>query len=480
MSINVADPDIITGDEIAFRDDDLNLITLPRNCTYSQAMKILRAKKEEQETISDFRHEFPFRPHDGAVATSIVLRARYGLVMGKAIQMMFGSRPPEILEVPTGPGGQSVQVPWGRIQIPVIEDGEVYLDSTDHRDYGEIFLIMIRAKRRYAKEIEAFFADVDEQLRNASIYRGKAVAGADELTFIEGLDRFNPHEIVFATHVQEALDAALFAPLRYSQAYRDEGISLKRSVLLYGPFGTGKTSVGMMAAQEAVQAGWTFVMARPGRDRVQDVLTTARLYAPSVVWFEDIDTNTGSSNPQEISAMLDAFDGITTKGGEIMIAMSTNHIDRVPPSMLRPGRMDYVIEVAEHDRAATEKLIRVVVARDKLADGVDFDAVYAAMGGFLPAFVRATADRARSFAIHRMAGSTDYVLTTEDLVGAARSLHAQLKLHQDATEPAGLPTLDRVVKQLVTAGATGMRVSGPGLCDVELKPPAKPARNGTR
>lgn len=474
-----ADPDLITGDEIQFRRDDLKLITLPRGMTYSEIMKILKAKKEEQETVSDFRREFNYRPYDGAVACAIVLKARYGLVMGRAIHTMFGDRPPEILDVPIGPGGLSMQAPWGRIQIPAIEGGDVFLDSTGHRDYGSIFEIMVRAKRKYSAEVQEFFADIDEQLENGSIYRGKAVAGADELSFIEHLDRFDPNQIVFADDVQMALDAALFGPLRHPDAYRAEKIPLKRAVLLEGPFGTGKTSIGMMLAQEAVRAGWTFIMARPGRDRVEDVLTTARLYAPAVVFVEDIDTDTGSSNPKSVSKMLDAFDGINSKQGEIIVAMSTNHIDRVPPGMLRPGRLDYVIRIAELDRSGTEKLIRVAVTPGKLAADVDLAAVYAEMNGFLPAFVRATADRARSFAIHRT-GGTNFVLTTDDLVYAARSLHAQLSLHQSAADAPPLPTLDKVVKSLVTAGVDGVRIVGPGISGTALAQPQPAGRNGSR
>jgi ATP-dependent 26S proteasome regulatory subunit len=316
-------------------------------------------------------------------------------------------------------------------------------------------------------------------LRNASIYRGQAVCGADELTFIEDLHRFDPTQIVFASDIQDQLEVALFSPMRHPQAFRNERIPLKRAVLLHGPFGTGKTSIGMMLAQEAVRHGWTFIMARPGRDRVEDVLTTARLYSPAVVWVEDLDTDTGNADPKAVSRMLDAFDGVNTKSGEVMVALSTNRIDKVPPGMLRPGRLDYVLEIAGLDRFATEKLIRVVVAPGKLATDVDFDAVYAEMDGFLPAFIKATADRARSFAIHRTR-STDYVLTTNDLVGAARSLHPQLRLHQNATEPAPLPTLDKVVQSLVTEGANGMRILGPGVPELRIAPPQPAARNGAR
>lgn len=470
---------LVTGDEVNYREDDQLLITLPKKMSFGEAMKILKAKYEEQETVADFSRDYLYRPMDGAVATSIVLRSRYGLVMGKSIQTLFGEEPPQVLNVATGPGGQSVQAPWGRIQIPAISGGDVYLDATRHRDYGTIFQIMCRAKKKYAKEVEAFFNDVDEQLRNGSIYRGKAVVGADELAFIEGLDTFKPEEIVFSSDVQRTLEVALFAPLRYPTACREERIPLKRAVLLYGPYGTGKTSVGLMTAQEAVRAGWTFVMARPGRDNPEDVMTTARLYSPSVVWIEDLDTNTKDANPKAISKMLDAFDGIVSKGGgEIMVVMTTNFIEQIPQPLLRPGRLDFTVPVAELDRIGTEKLIRVVVKPGKLADDIDFDAVYSAMDGFLPAFVKATADRARLFAIDRMGGRTDYVLTTEDMVEAARSLHTQLELHNNASRgPASPPVLDQALRAAVTAGVDGMQLVGPGVSDVKL---AAPGTNNSR
>jgi len=473
--------DVITGDEVDFRQDDLFRITLPRDATFSKVIKVLMAKQEEMETVARFYKDYLYRPTDGAVATAAVLKRRYGIVVGKPMPGGFLQPPipPQVIEVAVGPHGKTVQAPWGQISIPTIEGGNVALGSRGHPDYGTIFRIQVDAKRMYEKEIKAFFADVERELRTNSIYRGKAVCGADELNFIEGLDTFRAEQIVFATDVQAQLDTALFAPLRYPQAYRQEKIPLKRAVLLYGPYGTGKTSLGMMLAQAATAAVWTFVMARPGHDRVQDVLATARLYAPSVVWVEDLDTDTGSSNPKAVSEMLDAFDGVNSKqAGELIVAMSTNHIDRVPPGMLRPGRLDFVLEIAALDRPATERLIRVVVKPGSLAPDVDFDAVYAEMGGFLPAFIRATADRARSFALNRSGGNTDYVLTTQDLVNAAKSLHPQLRLHREAADPAPLPTLDRVLMDRVTSAMVGVRGFDYDNDHVlTLKAPAEPARN---
>jgi SpoVK/Ycf46/Vps4 family AAA+-type ATPase len=65
-------------------------------------------------------------------------------------------------------------------------------------------------------------------------------------------------------------------------------VPLKRGVLLEGPYGTGKTLTAFVTAKKCVENGWTFIML----DRVaalKEALTFARMYAPAVVFAEDID-----------------------------------------------------------------------------------------------------------------------------------------------------------------------------------------------
>lgn len=453
-------PGIISGDEIEFRDDDLKLMTFPRGMTWDQAFEILQRKREEAETVTQFSRVFNFRPYDGANATAVVLKRRYGLTLGKttpAKGMFQPPVPPQMMSIDVGPG-KTRQVPWGRIGIPQMPGANLDLGYTGHSDYGMVFSISVESPRKHKNELNALFADIDNELKTGSIYRGQAVTGCEGpgLQYIEDLHKFRGDQIVFSENVHATLDAALFSVLRYPDAMRADNIPLKRAVLLHGPYGTGKTSVGMLVAQDAVAAGWTFVMARPGRDDVNEVLQTARLYAPAVVWVEDVDTDTRSSDPKVISKLLDTFDGISSKSGEIVMCMTTNHVDKIPPGMLRPGRLDYCIEIADLDAAATERLIRNVIGPDKLGD-IDYEAVYSQMRDFLPAFVKATADRAKSWAITRLDGRRDYQLTTGDLVAAARSLHGQLELHAKALEVPSLPALDIAFRDAVRKGVNGMR-----------------------
>ena len=180
---------------------------------------------------------------------------------------------------------------------------------------------------------------------------------------------------------------------------------------------------------------------------------TARLYMPAVVFVEDIDTQASTADADEASALLDAFDGITAKGGELVVLLTTNHFERIHKGMLRPGRLDGVVEVNSLDREGVELLIRAVVNPEKLDQDIDFDAVYAAMDGFFPAFVKGATDRAVTFAIDRLDGARNYTLSTDDLVSAASSLRPQLEALNEANEGERVPTLDATLTATITSAA---------------------------
>src|SRR5690606_34801297 len=117
--------------------------------------------------------------------------------------------------------------------------------------------------------------------------------------------------------------------------------------------------------------------------------------------------------------------------------------------MLRTGRLDGVIHVAELDRQGIERLVKAVVDGDKLAADIDYDRVAEAMKDFLPAFVRDSITRSQMFAIEESGGSLDYVITTDSLVNAAHSLRVQHGLLTDATEGVRKPELDKALADLV-------------------------------
>jgi transitional endoplasmic reticulum ATPase len=442
--ITISKKDIIQGDEVEFHDGPK--IILPRGMTYDKAFKILERLRQEAETPTTFERTFQYRPDDGAHATYWCMKTRWGMALGKPLETFFGTIPAETRTINVA-FGETMQIPWGRMEVPTLPGLQINIGSIMDDELGPLFRIVAMGPRKFKDEMHALFKDIQEFLQTRSIYRGKALIGADKMDFMNvDIDR---NKIIFSDEVEHMLEGALWAPIRYAAAFRAEGLPLKRALLLEGPFGTGKSSAGLITAQEAVANGWTFLSAKPGRDKVEDVLRTARLYEPAVVFVEDIDGEANDGDTQSVTRLLDAFDGITAKGGELMVCLTTNHLDRIHKGMLRPGRLDAVIHIGSLDRHGVERLIKSVVIEGKLSPEVDYDAVYDAMTGFLPAFVRETITRAVTFAVARLEGKSNYVIDTPDLVDAANSLRPQLTALEEAGEGKPRATSDAVFTGLV-------------------------------
>lgn len=436
---------IIVGDEVAFHDDPNNKkIVLPQKFGFRKAIAVLEAKQREQEEPTEFGRNFNYLYPDGVVATNDVLQEMYGMTLAKGIPTFFGNIPAQMADIQIG-HDQRRSCMAGVVEIPTLEGSQIRMMRGRDRKHGMVFRLEFEGPRKHKSEVERFFDAVDRRLKTFSIYRGKAVAGTEELEFLN-LRNFRRNEVVYSDAVEDLLSNLLYGPIRNSAFYREEGIPLKRAVLLYGPFGTGKTSIGMITAQEAEENGWTYLTARPG-DSVQDVLRVANLYQPAVVLVEDVEVATDTSSPREVSALLDAFDGATAKGSEIVLVLTSNHVEQISKGMLRPGRIDATIEIAALDRVGIERLIKVVVGEAKLDAKVDYDAVAGEMEGFLPAFVKAAIDRAKTWALNRV--GPGYVLTTKDLVGGAASLKEQFKLMEGASEGKERPQIEAAFQTLV-------------------------------
>ena len=176
-------------------------------------------------------------------------------------------------------------------------------------------------------------------------------------------------------------------------------------------------------------------------------LRTAQLCSPAVVWFEDIDIVGSGGTTTFIARLLDALDGVTAKGAEVVAGFTTNHVDRLQKGLLRPGRIDTVIHIGELDAAGIERLIKVTVPGHLLGK-VDYSKVATAFTGYVPAFAKEAIDRAMRYSIARNGGVPDQV-TTDDLVNAAKGLREQHRLMEAAAEGANRPTLDGVFRDVV-------------------------------
>jgi hypothetical protein len=421
----------VKDDSVRFEGDNL---VLPQRFKgdYLGAADFIRELHEQEEESFAFGRTFNYRPWDGAAAFQRAMYRVFGTSgLGKAVQTFFGKRPPALVSIATGPNDETLQVPWGRVAMPPL-DAVFDLDSDYSEEYGTLFQVNVTAPRKHRRRIEAFFDVIQNELQERSIYKGKAFNGADNPEFLD-LSAIKEEKVIYAGDVLDQLKANLWSLIEHTDTMRELGIPLKRAVLLEGPYGTGKSLAGGLTAQRAIANGWTFILARPGKDNVFDVLNTAKLYAPAVVQFEDIDTIAQNGTDKEISRLLDALDGISNKSNGVVALFTTNHVDKLQKGVMRPGRIDSIIHVADLDRGAVEKLIKVTVDPTILSPDVDYDQVFSHVIGFLPAFVTEACNRAVRFAVSRT-GSMEFTIETSDLVHAANGLRRQLDLMNAAQE----------------------------------------------
>lgn len=451
----------------AFQESDIRRegtqIVLPERGTVGQHIATLEEFERAQEQHTTVYRDYMYRPLDGAAATERALVALTGTTgVQMPIQTFFGQQSPQRVTVPIGVG-RTITVPWGKIHVPLFQDRKdddptyIQLGAYNHDEYGHLFRLSAEVPKKYVGHANGLFDLVQEELEQRSIYRGQAITGAAEPEFLD-LSGIEPDKIIYSDDVIAQLDAHLFGVIRYADEMREHGVSLKRSVLFYGPYGTGKTLGGMRTAQVAVENGWTFIQCRPGKDDPFDVLQTAQLYAPAVVFIEDIDTYSRSSGMglDQMSLLLDKFDGIEAKNHEILAVMTTNHEESITKGMLRPGRLDALIEISALDRNGVKRMVESLVPSDML-DGVDYDLMYEACIGYLPAFVSEAVTRAKNASIVRGEG-TLLPLTTADLINGAHSMRAQFHLMEKASEVELPPTLDTVMDTVIRKAVSGVEV----------------------
>jgi transitional endoplasmic reticulum ATPase len=102
--------------------------------------------------------------------------------------------------------------------------------------------------------------------------------------------------------------------------------------------------------------------------RVQRVFERARVEAPAVVFFDEIDALARNrdvaheATHRMVSTFLENMDGLREAEGVIVLA-ATNRPESVDEALLRPGRFDRLVEVPLPDRDGRQAIFAVHMVR---------------------------------------------------------------------------------------------------------------------
>jgi cell division protease FtsH len=186
--------------------------------------------------------------------------------------------------------------------------------------------------------------------------------------------------------------------LRDPARFQKLGGRIPRGVLLVGPPGTGKTLLARAIAGEAnvpffTISGSDFVemFVGVGASRVRDMFEQAKKNSPCIVFMDEIDAvgrhrgaGLGGGNDereQTLNQLLVEMDGFEPNESIILIA-ATNRPDVLDPALLRPGRFDRQIVIANPDIVGRERILKVHIRKVPLAPDVDLKTVARGTPGF--------------------------------------------------------------------------------------------------
>ncbi|KAJ3417585.1 hypothetical protein HDV05_000042 [Chytridiales sp. JEL 0842] len=159
--------------------------------------------------------------------------------------------------------------------------------------------------------------------------------------------------------------------------YHERGIPYRRGYLLYGPPGTGKTSFIQALAGHMEYNICVMNLSERGMtdDRLAHLLTNSP--PRSLILLEDIDAAFAQRDPNEkqgfasmvtFSGLLNALDGVAASE-ERLVFMTTNHLERLDPALIRPGRVDVKVLLDNVTEAqARTMFLKFYPGEDSLAD----------------------------------------------------------------------------------------------------------------
>jgi chaperone BCS1 len=162
--------------------------------------------------------------------------------------------------------------------------------------------------------------------------------------------------VVLEEGVKEKILADIQAFLTARTWYLDRGIPYRRGYLLYGPPGTGKSSFIQALAGELDFNIAILNVSERGLtdDRLNHLLS--KVPPRTIVLLEDADaafTNRRQADAEgyagatvTFSGLLNALDGVAS-AEERIIFLTTNHVERLDPALVRPGRVDMTVRLGE-------------------------------------------------------------------------------------------------------------------------------------
>lgn len=242
----------------------------------------------------------------------------------------------------------------------------------------------------------------------------------------------------------ETLEANIILPLENAELAARLSLRPKRGVLIAGPPGTGKTTVGRALAHRLKSKFFlvdgTFIAGTPHFfQQVHHVFEEAKRNAPAIVFIDDSDVI--FENGEEFGLyryLLTMLDGLESRSaGAICLMMTAMDVSALPPALVRSGRIELWLETRLPDASARRAILRdrCVLLPSEMGN-VDVDRVAEESDGLSGADLKRVVDDAKlAFAFDLSRGATP-IEPTPYLVRAVDTVRANKERYMNAESAA--------------------------------------------
>ena len=216
--------------------------------------------------------------------------------------------------------------------------------------------------------------------------------------------------------IKATLRETITWPLSQPLAFEKIGLQPPRGILLYGPPGNGKT---LLVKALASQSNLNFISVKgpellskyigKSEQGVRELFARARHAAPCIIFLDEIDAlapkrgfdGRSPVTDRVVSQLLTELDGVEALR-DVWVIAATNRMDIIDDALLRPGRLDFHLEVARPDRNARAAILKVHLSKKPIAGRLDLEALAELTEGMSAAEIRFLCDRAALNAIRRI------------------------------------------------------------------------------
>ncbi len=229
---------------------------------------------------------------------------------------------------------------------------------------------------RFAPKLNA------HQIKNACLWPGHRRPCTTE-AFIEYLSSIDITSNVDREEVQpvtwkdlkglddviEALEAKVVLPFEDNALSAELELKPKRGVLLAGPPGTGKTTIGRALAHRLkgkffLIDGTVVADASDFFATVNGIFERAKRNAPSVIFIDDTDLIFENKSTGFYRYLLTMLDGLESASAErVCVMMTAMEVGSIPAAMLRSGRVELWLETRLPDLEARTSILRERLTR---------------------------------------------------------------------------------------------------------------------